>query len=84
MEANEFPADVLHAPGRRWTGLRRVTVCRAKKAKLSLDTLRKLGGRADNQLAGQRYADDEQEYALEEARDSWARLRGVPTEGHGR
>lgn len=57
-------------------GVRRAFVDAAKQQKISREGLTALGGWADPQMADRVYAEDEQQYASEEARDVRARIRG--------
>jgi integrase len=72
----ERKAEVKTVKGRAAYGLRRVAVDAAKAAKISREGLKEHGGWADMQMPDSIYADQDAEYAREEARDVRAKIRG--------
>lgn len=67
---------IAHVEGRGWYGLRRAAVDAAKAAKISREGLQAHGGWSDAQIPDTIYADTEREYAMEEAADIRAKIRG--------
>lgn len=72
----EQRAGVPHQPGRGYYGIRRGAVDGAKGAGISREGLQKLGGWADSQMPDRIYADQEAEYARQEASEVRAKIRG--------
>ena len=72
----ERKAEVPVIKGRAAYGLRRAAVDAAKAAKISREGMQEHGGWVDNQMPDRIYADQEREYAREEARDVRAKIRG--------
>lgn len=72
----EVLAGVPHLAGRGYYGIRRGAVDGAKSAGISREGLQKLGGWADSQVPDRIYADQEAEYAREEASTVRAKNRG--------
>lgn len=72
----EVKAGIEYMKGRSLYGLRRAAVDAAKKSGASREGLQELGGWADSQVPDRIYADQEQDYAREEARAIRARFRG--------
>lgn len=72
----EAKAGVAKVEGRGPYGVRRAFVDAGKELKISREGLTALGGWADPQMADRIYADEEARYALQEARDVRARIRG--------
>ncbi len=79
FKAAEAKAEITSVKGRGPYGVRRAFVDAGKKAKISREGLTALGGWSDPQMADRVYAEDEQRYAQEEARDVRARIRGEST-----
>lgn len=73
-------AKVTKVKGRAAYGLKRQSIDAAKAAGISREGLQRLGGWVDTQMADQVYADQEANYARDEARDVRAKIRG---EGEG-
>ena len=69
-------ADVPKVKGRAAYGLKRQSVDAAKAAGISREGLQRLGGWTDTQMPDRVYADQEAEYARDEARDVRAKIRG--------
>jgi integrase len=69
-------AGVPLIPGRGAYGVRRAAVDAAKSMKISREGLQQQGGWADTQMPDQVYADQEADYARDEARDVRAKIRG--------
>lgn len=69
-------AEVPVVKGRAAYGLRRIAVDAAKAQGISREAMREHGGWADNQMPDKIYADQEVEWAREEARDHRAKIRG--------
>lgn len=69
-------AEVPVVKGRAAYGLRRAGVDAAKAEKISREGLQAHGGWADTQMPDTIYADQEMEYAQDEARDVRAKIRG--------
>jgi hypothetical protein len=76
FEAAEAKAKVTKLAGRGAYGVRRAFVDAGKSLKISREGLTALGGWADPQMADRIYAEEDQRYAREEARDVRARIRG--------
>lgn len=69
-------AGVPKVKGRAAYGVRRAAVDAVKAAKISREGLQAHGGWKDTQVPDAIYADQEMEYAREEARDARAKIRG--------
>lgn len=69
-------AKIPHLDGRGWYGARRLGVDEAKKRKISREGLKAHGGWADSQVPDAIYAEQEQEYAQDEAAEVRASIRG--------
>jgi integrase len=67
---------IEHVTGRGWYGLRRAAVDAAKAAKISREGLQAHGGWSDAQIPDTIYADTQREYAMEEAAEIRAKIRG--------
>lgn len=67
---------IAHETGRGWYGLRRAAVDAAKAAKISREGLQAHGGWSDAQIPDTIYADQQAEYAQEEAATIRAQIRG--------
>lgn len=76
FHAAERLAEVPSLPGRAAYGLRRAAVDAAKEAGISREGLQAHGGWADTQMPDRIYADQQMDYARDEARDVRAKLRG--------
>lgn len=76
--AAETKAEIAPVKGRSLYGLRRAAVDTAKALGASREGLQHLGGWADNQMADRIYAEQEQDYARDEARELRAKIRGEP------
>lgn len=76
----ESKAEVSYAKGRSLYGLRRAAVDGAKALGASREGLQALGGWADSQVPDRIYADQNQEYARDEARTLRAKIRGEELE----
>ena len=76
MRALEVVADVPHVSGRGAYGIRRAAVDAAKAMKISREGLKAHGGWSDTQMPDRIYAEQQMEYAQEEARDIRAKIRG--------
>lgn len=72
----EKRAGIAHMDGRGPYGMRRAAVDGAKARKISREGLKALGGWSDTQMPDQVYADQEMEYARDEAREIRAKIRG--------
>ena len=72
-------AGVPHVRGRGAYGLRRVAVDAANNAGISPHGLKEHGGWSDTQVPDQIYADQEAEWAREEAKGIRAQIRGEPS-----
>lgn len=72
----EKEAGIQHVDDRGPYGMRRAAVDAAKQAKISREGLKALGGWSDTQVPDTIYADQEMEYARDEAREVRARIRG--------
>lgn len=75
-ERAEEAAEIPHIEGRGWYGVKRLAVDEAKKAGISREGLTILGGWSDSQMADRVYAEQHAEFALTEAMQHRARLRG--------
>lgn len=71
---------IEHEAGRGWYGLRRAAVDAAKAAKISREGLQAHGGWSDAQIPDTIYADQQAEYAQQEAADVRAKIRGEVSE----
>jgi integrase len=69
-------AEVAPVKGRAAYGLRRAAVDAVKAAKISREGLQAHGGWADTQMPDRIYADQQMDYAQDEAREARAKLRG--------
>jgi integrase len=69
-------AEVPVIKGRAAYGLRRQAVDAAKAAGISREGLQRLGGWTDTQMPDRIYADQQMDYARDEARDAIAKIRG--------
>lgn len=69
-------AGVAHIPGRGAYGLRRRSVDEVKKLGISREGLQASGGWTDTQMPDRIYADQQQEYAQNEAAEARAKVRG--------
>lgn len=69
-------AGITHVPGRAAYGLRRAAVDSAKTQGISREGLKEHGGWTDSQMPDQVYADQEADYARDEAREVRAKIRG--------
>lgn len=76
LRAAETLAGVEHQKGRGGYGIRRAAVDAAKAMKISREGLKASGGWKDTQMPDRIYAEQEMEYAQEEARDVRAKIRG--------
>lgn len=76
FDAAELKAGVKKMSGRGAYGVRRAFVDAGKELKISREGLTSLGGWSDPQMADRIYADEEQRYARNEARDVRAKIRG--------
>lgn len=72
----ETLAEVEHIPGRLAYGLRRAAVDAAKALGISREGLMAHGGWSDSQIPDRIYAEQEAEYARDEAADVRAKIRG--------
>jgi integrase len=72
----EARAEVPRVPGRAAYGLRRQAVDAAKGFGISREGLQQHGGWVDTQMPDRIYADQEADYARDEARDVRAKIRG--------
>jgi integrase len=73
-------AGIAHVKGRGAYGLRRAAVDGAKELGISREGLKEHGGWVDSQMPDQVYADQEADYARDEARDVRAKIRGEAAE----
>jgi len=76
FKAAESLAKIPHVVGRGAYGLRRASVDGAKAQGISREALKEHGGWTDSQMPDQVYADQEADYARDEARDVRAKIRG--------
>jgi len=76
FHAAEDLAEIPRVKGRAAYGLRRQAVDAAKAGGISREGLQRLGGWVDTQMPDTIYADQEADYAREEARDVRAKVRG--------
>jgi hypothetical protein len=76
VKAAERLAGIPEVKGRAWYGARRAGVDLGKKEKISREGLQELGGWTDSQVPDSIYADQERDYAREEAAAVRARFRG--------
>jgi integrase len=72
----ELAAGIEHVEGRATYGIRRAAVDAAKRDGVSREGLKAFGGWTDQKVADAVYAEQEQEYAREEASRVRARIRG--------
>lgn len=72
----EERCEIPHEDGRSLYGLRRAAVDAAKALKISREGLKAHGGWADSQVPDTIYAEQEQQYARQEARDIRMKIRG--------
>lgn len=79
-EDAEKLAGIPHVKGRGPYGSRRAGVDGAKELKISREGLQSWGGWADSQMPDAIYADQEQEYARDEASEIRAKVRGESQE----
>jgi len=73
-------AKIPHLDGRGWYGSRRTGVDEGKKRKASREGLKALGGWTDTQTPDAIYAEQDQEYAQDEAAELRAAMRGEEPE----
>jgi integrase len=76
FHAAERLAGVPVIKGRGAYGLKRQSVDAAKALGISREGLQRLGGWADTQMPDRIYADQQMDYARDEARDTIAKIRG--------
>jgi integrase len=76
----EDAAGVPRVKGRAAYGLRRAAVDFVKEAGISREGLQQVGGWSDTQMPDKIYADQEADYARNEARSARAKLRGEAAE----